>query len=392
MRLWWRLRRHPGALAARRAAQPADDPRLLAGAAGRRLGAGAVAALPASTSLRAGRRGGTFVDASICRSSRSRRSATATSPRGGLPLRLLVPLEALLGFGLLTAAISWLLSVYPALSRRRSLAYELWLLREALGADGGLVQREGRSAEQLYGELLSRLVAVERDLVTLPLSYYFAERDERFSLPGVMPWLLELAERGRDGAAAHGLRARMLRAAIDDFACTTAQRFQRAGPERPPNCSPPMPRPPARGKLRRPRATQLPSGFRVGADGRGRRAIGCRQCATASRFSAASLRRPPSAASHYCRDCWRSMVCPIAWETDGEEHWLMELRCGECGAWREVRVTNAEAKEFDYTLGRHTTQIRRALARIDRERMEAELEVLVGALEHDLIDPADFAR
>ena len=38
-----------------------------------------------------------------------------------------------------------------------------------------------------------RLVAVERDLVTIPLSYYFAERDERFSLAAVMPWLLALA-------------------------------------------------------------------------------------------------------------------------------------------------------------------------------------------------------
>jgi hypothetical protein len=142
--------------------------------------------------------------------------------------RILVPLEALLGFGLLTAAVSWLLSVYPALSRRRSLAYEIWLLREALGADGGLVQREGRSAEQLYGELVSRLVAVERDLVTLPLSYYFAERDERFSLPGVMPWLSLLAEQGlgADVPPRTQLRARMLRGAIDDFARTTAQRFR----------------------------------------------------------------------------------------------------------------------------------------------------------------------
>jgi hypothetical protein len=143
-------------------------------------------------------------------------------------LRLLVPLEALLGFGLLTAAVSWLLSVYPALSRRRSLAYEIWLLRAALGSAGGIVQREGRSAEQLFGELLSRLVAVERDLVTLPLTYYFAERDERFSLPGVMPWLLELAERGTgdDVPTRTQLRARMLRAAIDDFARTTAGRFR----------------------------------------------------------------------------------------------------------------------------------------------------------------------
>jgi hypothetical protein len=116
--------------------------------------------------------------------------------------------------------------VYPALSRRRSLAYEIWLLRDALGEEGGLVQREGRSAEQLFGELLSRLVAVERDLVTLPVSYYFSERDPRFSLAEVMPWLLELTERAlaEDVPPRTRLRARMLRHAIDDFSATV-ERF-----------------------------------------------------------------------------------------------------------------------------------------------------------------------
>ena len=144
-------------------------------------------------------------------------------------LRVLLPLEALLGFGLLTATISWLLSVYPALSRRRSLAYELWLLREALGDGGGLVHREGRSAEQMFGELLSRLVAVERDLVTLPISYYFVDRDPRFSLARSMPWLLELVEQSliEDVPPRTRLRAHMLRGAIDDFALTTAERFHR---------------------------------------------------------------------------------------------------------------------------------------------------------------------
>ena len=68
------------------------------------------------------------------------------------------------------------------------------------------------------------------------------------------------------------------------------------------------------------------------------------------------------------------------------------MRCGECGTWRGVRVTNDEAKAFDVTLDRHTEEIRRALDQIDRERMETELDALVGALEHDLIDAADFAR
>ena len=50
-------------------------------------------------------------------------------------LRLILPLEALLGFGLLSASISWLVSIYPALSRRRSLAYEISLLRAAEAED-----------------------------------------------------------------------------------------------------------------------------------------------------------------------------------------------------------------------------------------------------------------
>ena len=46
-------------------------------------------------------------------------------------LKLVLPLEALIGLGLLTATVSWLLSIHPALSRRRSLAYEISLLRRA---------------------------------------------------------------------------------------------------------------------------------------------------------------------------------------------------------------------------------------------------------------------
>ncbi len=45
------------------------------------------------------------------------------------PLRVLAPLGGLVGFALLTAALSWVLSIYPALGRRRSLAREATLLR-----------------------------------------------------------------------------------------------------------------------------------------------------------------------------------------------------------------------------------------------------------------------
>jgi len=37
-------------------------------------------------------------------------------------------------------------------------------------------------------------------------------------------------------------------------------------------------------------------------------------------------------------------------------------------------------------------EIAAAYRRVERERMVADLEVLIGALERDLIDAADFAR
>ena len=140
-------------------------------------------------------------------------------------LKVILPLEALIGLGLLTATVSWLLSIHPALSRRRSLAYEISLLRRA-ETDLQVSALDDPGGESTLAELTSRLVAVERDLTALPIAYFFAELDDRFSLPVAMPYLLDLAARGASPEFAPGvrLRAAMLTEAIDDFAATTAAR------------------------------------------------------------------------------------------------------------------------------------------------------------------------
>ena len=143
-------------------------------------------------------------------------------------LQVLSPLEALLGFGMLTAAVAWLLQIYPVLSRRRALAYEIHLLADTERAlDLQVPQLETSSAAQLYAELTSRLIAVERDLVKFPITYYFAETDPRFSLAAAMPVLSELADRGTadDHADAVRLRAEMLHEAVGDLADTIVERF-----------------------------------------------------------------------------------------------------------------------------------------------------------------------
>lgn len=143
-------------------------------------------------------------------------------------LRIILPLEAFVGFGLLTASVSWLLSIYPVLSRQRSLAYEIHLLGRAQREVGtAVLALEPASAEGVFAELTSRLVTIERDMVTFPVAYYFAPADERFALASAMPSLLSLAEAGRAEGCPEQvrLRAEMLRIAIDDFASTTATRF-----------------------------------------------------------------------------------------------------------------------------------------------------------------------
>jgi hypothetical protein len=110
------------------------------------------------------------------------------------------------------------------------------------------------------------------------------------------------------------------------------------------------------------------------------------------RLAAAARRLVGSGAGlDRCLQCGRDFTCPIEWETVGDDHWLIHLRCGECGTWRSEVATDAEAEQFDVTLARQSAEIKRSLARLDRERMAAELERFVAALDRDLIDATDFA-
>ena len=89
--------------------------------------------------------------------------------------------------------------------------------------------------------------------------------------------------------------------------------------------------------------------------------------------------------------CSADFVNPVDWEPVGDTHWWMLLRCGECHVWREVTVTNQVAERFDIELDRRADLIHRALTKLDRERMVQQVETMIGALRHGLIEPADFA-
>jgi hypothetical protein len=99
-------------------------------------------------------------------------------------------------------------------------------------------------------------------------------------------------------------------------------------------------------------------------------------------------RRRPTLA---CSGCGSDFLCPMDWEPADADHWHIDARCGACGLWHGLHLTNAQAAEWDVELDRQTRPIERQLRRLDRERMTREVETFATALRSDLIDAADFA-
>ncbi len=131
-------------------------------------------------------------------------------------LRIFLPLEALVGFILLTASITWVLSVYPVIDRRRSLAHTISLIRRLEG-ESGAFGKDNEDAQTLES-LASQVITIQGDLNRFPVTYYFYEENEHTALPAVMPELLHMAEQGAC-ADQHALRRRaaLLQHALEDF-------------------------------------------------------------------------------------------------------------------------------------------------------------------------------
>ncbi len=148
-------------------------------------------------------------------------------PTGDL-LRLLGPIETLIGLGLLTASISWILLLYRVLSDYRSLSHEIGLLIGAeRRSETGLAGLEPAVAAGVLADLTSRVVPMRDDLVHSPIAYYFHPRDERHALPVLLPSLIEVAQScaAPDRPPEMRFQATMLLEAIDDLLEAIAEDF-----------------------------------------------------------------------------------------------------------------------------------------------------------------------
>lgn len=144
-------------------------------------------------------------------------------------LRLLTPFEALLGFVLLTAAISWILQVYPALGRRRSVAMRLSIMRSRHATDV-VVDGDPCVASRMLEALADGVIQAETDFMQYSESYYFLEEEEELSLAVALPYALEMADTGGESSSREvRLAADMLAAAVESLASRLDAAYLKTG-------------------------------------------------------------------------------------------------------------------------------------------------------------------
>jgi hypothetical protein len=138
-------------------------------------------------------------------------------------VRIVAPLEALVGFALLTATVFWILGIYPALARRRALALRISQLRRAGPAAGHVASGAGCAVlDQLAADIARACV----DFLQYPESYYFHDGLGDISLALNLGYAADLAKEARltehpdtRGAAA------VLAVSLDDLAAVLDERF-----------------------------------------------------------------------------------------------------------------------------------------------------------------------
>lgn len=108
-------------------------------------------------------------------------------------LRVLAPLQATLGFLLLTLVVTWVLSVYPALQRRRAAASAIHALRLAHERAVPAGQTHPATLARQLGELSRALHQIRVDFIQYPTTFYFAAPGPTLSLARGLPWVADLA-------------------------------------------------------------------------------------------------------------------------------------------------------------------------------------------------------
>lgn len=144
-------------------------------------------------------------------------------------IRFFSPIQALTGFALLTATLSWFSQIYPALGHRRALAGRLRLLQDNAYAES-LDNVEATTGSRVLEEISASVVQARVDLTQNAETYYFRETDARVSLAASIHYALTLSTKARNSPSTEiQLNGRILQTALDDFGQHIEKQFAAAG-------------------------------------------------------------------------------------------------------------------------------------------------------------------
>ncbi|KAA6436297.1 two pore domain potassium channel family protein [Agrococcus sediminis] len=108
-------------------------------------------------------------------------------------IRAGAPFEALTGFALLTAAMTWFSQIYPPLSRRRALALQLSGMADARYA-ASVSALDAATLARVLDELTERVADVRLDFEQHAEGFYFREGRLEFALARQLPYVFELLD------------------------------------------------------------------------------------------------------------------------------------------------------------------------------------------------------
>ena len=144
-------------------------------------------------------------------------------------IRLAAALEALTGFALLTAALTWFTQIYQPLSRRRALALELKSLADVAYAEG-IGGEDPTAVARVLDGLTSDVMKSRIDFTQHSESYYFQEKEPQLSLARQVHYAIELRDRALQARTpAVRSSARRLGIALDQLAKKLREDFLHAG-------------------------------------------------------------------------------------------------------------------------------------------------------------------
>lgn len=110
-------------------------------------------------------------------------------------LKIFSALHTFVGFSLVTASITWLIPIFPALRRMRTLARKAITMAEAEERTGISAASCGMHAA--LGGLAEEIIRCRVEFIHFPILFYYYSNEPRASLPCALFRLIHFAEEGK---------------------------------------------------------------------------------------------------------------------------------------------------------------------------------------------------